>query len=62
MNVLLFLIPIALGLGGIGLAAFMWALKSGQYQDLQGDAWRAIEDDEDEIASQYNDPKDAGKS
>jgi cbb3-type cytochrome oxidase maturation protein len=62
MNVLLFLIPIALGLGGIGLAAFMWALKSGQYQDLQGDAWRAIEDDEDELASQYNDTEDAGKS
>lgn len=48
MNILIFLIPIAIGLGALGLYAFMWSLKSGQYNDLQGDAWRAIADDEDE--------------
>jgi cbb3-type cytochrome oxidase maturation protein len=46
MNALVFLIPIALGLGGLGLAAFLWSLKSGQYDDLDGAAWRAISDDE----------------
>jgi cbb3-type cytochrome oxidase maturation protein len=45
MNALVFLIPIALGLGGIGLAAFLWSLKSGQYDDLEGAAWRVLEDD-----------------
>ena len=41
MNVLLFLIPTALLLGGLGLAAFLWSLKSGQYSDMDGAAWRA---------------------
>ena len=35
-----FLIPIAIGLGLIGLASFMWTLKNGQYDDLQGAAER----------------------
>ncbi len=48
MNVLLFLIPIALLLGIIGLAAFFWSLKTNQYDDLQGAAHRIlIDDDED---------------
>ncbi len=38
--------PLALALGGLGLAAFLWSLKSGQYDDLDGAAWRAIADDE----------------
>ena len=45
MNALIFLIPIALGLGGIGLTAFLWSLKSGQYEDLDGASWRVLEDD-----------------
>lgn len=45
MNALVFLIPIALGLGGLGLAAFLWSLKSGQYDDLQGASWRILDDD-----------------
>lgn len=45
MNHLLLLIPAALFLGLIGLAAFLWSLKAGQYTDLDGAAWRAIEDD-----------------
>jgi len=37
-----FLIPIALGLGLLGLTAFMWTLKSGQYDDLDGAAERIL--------------------
>ena len=46
MNVLIFLIPIALGLGGLGLGAFLWSLKSGQYEDLDGAAERILFDDD----------------
>jgi cbb3-type cytochrome oxidase maturation protein len=46
MEVLIYLVPLALMLGLIGLAAFLWSLKSGQYEDLDGAAWRAIMDDE----------------
>ncbi|MEZ5920554.1 MAG: cbb3-type cytochrome oxidase assembly protein CcoS [Parvularculaceae bacterium] len=46
MTALLFLIPIALFMGGIGLAAFMWSLKSGQYEDLDGAAHRILLDDD----------------
>ena len=46
MNVLIYLIPIALFLGGLGLAAFIWSLKSGQYDDLEGAAWRILQDDD----------------
>ena len=45
MTVLLLLIPVALLLGGLGLAAFIWALKSGQYEDLDGSAQRILFDD-----------------
>ena len=44
MNMLIFLIPIALGLGALGLGAFLWSLKSGQYEDLDGAAWRVLDD------------------
>ena len=44
MTSLAWLIPAALVLGGLGLAAFLWSLKSGQYEDLDGAAWRALED------------------
>ncbi|MFP3386709.1 cbb3-type cytochrome oxidase assembly protein CcoS, partial [Tritonibacter sp. SIMBA_163] len=47
MNMLVYLIPIALSLGALGLFAFLWSLKSGQYEDLDGAAWRAIEEDDD---------------
>jgi cbb3-type cytochrome oxidase maturation protein len=42
-----YLVPIALGLGLAGLAAFMWTLRSGQYDDLDGAAERILLDDED---------------
>jgi cbb3-type cytochrome oxidase maturation protein len=47
MNTLIILIPIALGMGALGLAAFLWSLKSGQYDDLEGAAWRILDDGDD---------------
>jgi cbb3-type cytochrome oxidase maturation protein len=47
MNTLTFLIPIALGLGALGLAAFLWSVSSGQYDDLDGAAQRVLRDDDD---------------
>ena len=46
MDVLIFLIPIALGLGLLGLFAFMWSLKAGQFEDLEGAGWRILTDDD----------------
>jgi cbb3-type cytochrome oxidase maturation protein len=46
MTGLLYLIPVALFMGGIGLAAFIWSLKAGQYDDLEGAAWRILQDDD----------------
>lgn len=46
MEVLVYLVPLALGLGALGLAGFLWSLKSGQFDDLDGAAWRAIADDD----------------
>jgi len=46
MEILVILVPLALALGGAGLVAFLWSLRSGQYDDLDGAAWRAIADDE----------------
>ena len=48
MNVLAYLIPISLLLGGLGLAAFYWTLKSDQYDDPEGDARRILRDDFDD--------------
>jgi len=46
MEVLIYLVPMALLLGLCGLAAFMWSLKSGQYDDVQGAAVRVLSDDD----------------
>ena len=47
MSGLLYLIPIALFLGLLGLGAFLWALHSGQFDDLDGAAERILFDDEE---------------
>lgn len=47
MTALLWLIPVALGLGLLGLMAFFWTLRSGQYDDLDGAAHRILIDDGD---------------
>ncbi|MCB8821219.1 cbb3-type cytochrome oxidase assembly protein CcoS [Microvirga rosea] len=46
MNVLLFLVPMALLLGLSGLAAFLWSLRNGQYDDVQGAALRVLSDED----------------
>jgi cbb3-type cytochrome oxidase maturation protein len=43
----LYLVPIALGLGAIGLLAFMWSLRSGQYEDMNGAAERILFEETD---------------
>lgn len=46
MTGLVFLIPIALGMGALGLAAFFWAMRTGQYEDMDGAANRILIDEE----------------
>jgi len=46
MNVLVYLVPVALGLGLAGLVAFLWSLRSGQYDDMEGAALRILPDDD----------------
>lgn len=48
MTNLMVLIPVALFLGLLGLGAFLWSLKAGQYDDLEGAAARILLDDEDD--------------
>lgn len=48
MTNLVYLIPLALSLGGLGLAAFVWNLHSGQYDDLDGAAHRVLFDEDGE--------------
>jgi cbb3-type cytochrome oxidase maturation protein len=45
MSTLVFLVPLALILGGVALVAFLWSLRSGQYDDLDGAAERIFLDD-----------------
>jgi cbb3-type cytochrome oxidase maturation protein len=47
MSGLIYLIPIALALGLLALGAFLWSLKAGQYEDMDGTAERILHDDED---------------
>ena len=46
MNVLVYLVPMALALGLTGLAAFLWSLRAGQYDDLEGAAMRILDDED----------------
>jgi len=46
MNVIIYLLPMALGLGLVGLFAFLWSLRSGQYDDMDGAALRVLSDDD----------------
>jgi cbb3-type cytochrome oxidase maturation protein len=46
MDIMIFLIPAAVAMGALGLAAFFWSLKAGQYEDLDGAAQRILIDDE----------------
>ncbi len=45
MNVLVILVPVSLTLAIVALVAFLWTLRTEQYDDLEGDAWRILSDD-----------------
>lgn len=47
MDILIFLAPAAILMGAIGLVAFLWSLKAGQYEDLEGAAHRILIDEDD---------------
>lgn len=49
MDVLIYLVPVALLLGLIGLIAFLWSIKSGQYADLDGAAHRILIDPDENV-------------
>jgi cbb3-type cytochrome oxidase maturation protein len=55
MEVLIYLVPMALVLGLLGLVGFLWSLKSGQYEHLDGAAWRAIMDEDIDEAAKEGD-------
>jgi cbb3-type cytochrome oxidase maturation protein len=57
MNVLVILVPAALSLGLLGLMAFLWSVKSGQYEDLDGAAYRVLRDDDLQAADCQNPDK-----
>lgn len=57
MNGLALLIPLALLLGLAGLAAFFWALKSGQFEDLDGAALRILIEDEADASRKREEAK-----
>ncbi|QGM44790.1 cbb3-type cytochrome oxidase assembly protein CcoS [Methylocystis heyeri] len=46
MTILLFLVPLAVALGFVGLLAFLWSLNTGQYDDLDGAASRVLSNDD----------------
>lgn len=48
MDVLMYLIPISLFLGGIGLVGFIFTVRTRQYDDPQGNAHRILQDDWDD--------------
>lgn len=56
MTALLILIPAALLLGAAGLFAFLWSLRSGQFDDLDGAAVRILDDDADQNGPGRRDP------
>lgn len=58
MEALIYLIPIALLLGVAGLVAFLWAIKSGQFEDMEGAANRILFDDDDDAPPPEKENKD----
>ena len=61
MENLIFLLPIALCLGGLGLLAFFWALRRNQFDDMEGAANRILFDD-DSSPTGGHDQKSGGKA
>lgn len=51
MTILGLLIPVSLCMGAVGLGAFLWSLRSGQYEDLDGDGQRILFDEDAPLSS-----------
>ena len=62
MRILYLLIPMALGVIGVALWAFLWAVRTGQFDDLEGPAHRIVMDDDDPRIPQYGQRLDDNKS
>ncbi|MCW5723987.1 MAG: cbb3-type cytochrome oxidase assembly protein CcoS [Maricaulaceae bacterium] len=60
MTALAWLIPAALGLGFLGLMGFLWAVRSGQYEDMDGAARRILIDDDGPLTDDDRDQDAAG--
>ncbi len=58
MDSLIYLIPVAVCLGAVGLAAFLWAMSSGQFDDLDGAASRILFDDDPQSNPPKHSPQD----
>ncbi len=58
MDSLIYLIPVAVCLGAVGLAAFLWAMSSGQFDDLDGAASRILFDDDPQSTLPKRSPQD----
>lgn len=58
MDSLIYLIPVAVCLGAVGLAAFLWAMSSGQFDDLDGTASRILFDDDPRSTPPKRSPQD----
>lgn len=56
MDILFFLIPLALAMSGISVLLFTWAVRSGQFEDLEGPAWRILFDEEEEPTEEKERP------
>jgi cbb3-type cytochrome oxidase maturation protein len=62
MRILYLLIPMALGVIGVALWAFLWAVRTGQFDDLEGPAHRILMDDDDPRIPQYGRRQDGNNS
>ncbi len=62
MRILYLLIPMALGVVGVALWAFLWAVRTGQFDDLEGPAHRILMDDDDPRLPRYRQDHDDDKS
>jgi len=61
MDVIYGLIPLMIGLGLIGVVIFIWSVRSGQYDDLEGDANRILMDDDDPLLPENQHKKNNDK-
>ena len=62
MNILYLLIPLGLVLLGVAIWAFMWAVRSGQFDDLEGPAHRILMDDDEPMAKPQSSSKTGGQT